>query len=214
MDPAVLHGHRGMPEPRAKLSAGTLLYRWIDGTLEVLLVHPAGNYNRRAPWGIPKGAPDPDRAAHRRGARRPRPRRLHALEEARARLRRTGSRGSVAAMRVVGGRQGRVHRAQPCAQDHPPGSGGVARSAATLSFGCRGCAGTRKNVRLTPESTRTGTDRPPFVGMSTPFALHRLSQKLTPPSGRLDKDRQRATVRPTSCPTWVGVGKLQAVDSA
>jgi len=60
MDPAVLHGHRGMPEPRAKLSAGTLLYRWIDGTLEVLLVHPAGNYNRRAPWGIPKGAPDPD----------------------------------------------------------------------------------------------------------------------------------------------------------
>jgi len=23
-------------------------------------VHPAGNYNRRAPWGIPKGAPDPD----------------------------------------------------------------------------------------------------------------------------------------------------------
>jgi len=28
----------------------------------VLLVHPAGNYNRRAPWGIPKGAPDPDEA--------------------------------------------------------------------------------------------------------------------------------------------------------
>jgi len=27
--------------------------------MEVLLVHPAGNYNRRAPWGIPKGAPDP-----------------------------------------------------------------------------------------------------------------------------------------------------------
>jgi predicted NUDIX family NTP pyrophosphohydrolase len=49
-----------MPEPRAKLSSGTLLYRWTAGTLEVLLVHPAGNYNRRAPWGIPKGAPDPD----------------------------------------------------------------------------------------------------------------------------------------------------------
>jgi predicted NUDIX family NTP pyrophosphohydrolase len=28
----------------------------------VLLVHPAGNYNRRAPWGIPKGAPDPEEA--------------------------------------------------------------------------------------------------------------------------------------------------------
>jgi predicted NUDIX family NTP pyrophosphohydrolase len=55
----LLHGHRGMPEPRATLSSGTLLYRNIAGTLEVLLVHPAGNYNRRAPWGIPKGAPDP-----------------------------------------------------------------------------------------------------------------------------------------------------------
>jgi predicted NUDIX family NTP pyrophosphohydrolase len=49
-----------MPEPRAKLSSGTVLYRFIAGTVEVLLVHPAGNYNRRAPWGIPKGAPDPD----------------------------------------------------------------------------------------------------------------------------------------------------------
>jgi predicted NUDIX family NTP pyrophosphohydrolase len=49
-----------MSEPRAKLSSGTLLYRWSGGALEVLMVHPAGNYNRRAPWGIPKGAPDPD----------------------------------------------------------------------------------------------------------------------------------------------------------
>jgi len=49
-----------MSESRAKLSSGTLLYRVIEGALEVLLVHPAGNYNRRAPWGIPKGAPDPE----------------------------------------------------------------------------------------------------------------------------------------------------------
>jgi predicted NUDIX family NTP pyrophosphohydrolase len=49
-----------MSESRAKLSSGTLLYRVVDGALEVLLVHPAGNYNRRAPWGIPKGAPDPN----------------------------------------------------------------------------------------------------------------------------------------------------------
>jgi predicted NUDIX family NTP pyrophosphohydrolase len=64
-----------MPDSRSTLSSGTLLYRFIaaapeavtdatpDGAeamLEVLLVHPAGNYNRRAPWGIPKGAPDPD----------------------------------------------------------------------------------------------------------------------------------------------------------
>jgi predicted NUDIX family NTP pyrophosphohydrolase len=49
-----------MSESRAKLSSGTLLYRYVDGAIEVLLVHPAGNYNRRAPWGIPKGAPDPN----------------------------------------------------------------------------------------------------------------------------------------------------------
>jgi predicted NUDIX family NTP pyrophosphohydrolase len=47
-----------MPEPRGKLSSGTVLYRIVDDAVEVLLVHPAGNYNRRAPWGIPKGAPD------------------------------------------------------------------------------------------------------------------------------------------------------------
>jgi len=41
-----------------KESAGMLLYRRQAGTLEVLLVHPSGNYNRRAPWGIPKGLVD------------------------------------------------------------------------------------------------------------------------------------------------------------
>ena len=40
-----------------KQSAGTLLYREGPGGLEVLLVHPSGPYNRRAPWGIPKGIP-------------------------------------------------------------------------------------------------------------------------------------------------------------
>ena len=39
-------------------SSGTLLYRFQDGQLQVLLVHPSGNYNRRAPWSIPKGLPD------------------------------------------------------------------------------------------------------------------------------------------------------------
>jgi predicted NUDIX family NTP pyrophosphohydrolase len=53
-----------------KESAGTLLYRHArDGLLEVLLVHPSGPYNRKAPWSIPKGLPDPgeplDRAARR-----------------------------------------------------------------------------------------------------------------------------------------------------
>lgn len=41
-----------------KQSAGTLLYRWSGDTIEVLIVHPSGNYNRRAPWSIPKGLPD------------------------------------------------------------------------------------------------------------------------------------------------------------
>jgi predicted NUDIX family NTP pyrophosphohydrolase len=41
-----------------KESAGTLLYRHGPSGLEVLLVHPSGNYNRRAPWSIPKGLID------------------------------------------------------------------------------------------------------------------------------------------------------------
>jgi predicted NUDIX family NTP pyrophosphohydrolase len=41
-----------------KDSAGTLLYRLRAGVVEVLLVHPSGNYNRRAPWSIPKGLPE------------------------------------------------------------------------------------------------------------------------------------------------------------
>jgi predicted NUDIX family NTP pyrophosphohydrolase len=40
-------------------SAGTLLYRRREGTLEVLIVHPWGPYNRRAPWSIPKGRINP-----------------------------------------------------------------------------------------------------------------------------------------------------------
>jgi predicted NUDIX family NTP pyrophosphohydrolase len=39
-------------------SAGTLLYRQGENGLEVLLVHPSGNYNRGKPWSIPKGLPD------------------------------------------------------------------------------------------------------------------------------------------------------------
>jgi predicted NUDIX family NTP pyrophosphohydrolase len=41
-----------------KQSAGTLLYRQGQQGLEVLLVHPSGNYNRKAPWSIPKGEPE------------------------------------------------------------------------------------------------------------------------------------------------------------
>jgi predicted NUDIX family NTP pyrophosphohydrolase len=41
-----------------KQSAGTLLYRKGYDQVEVLLVHPSGNYNRNAPWSIPKGEPD------------------------------------------------------------------------------------------------------------------------------------------------------------
>jgi predicted NUDIX family NTP pyrophosphohydrolase len=41
-----------------KISAGTLLYRTGPTGVEVLLVHPSGNSNRRAPWSIPKGLAD------------------------------------------------------------------------------------------------------------------------------------------------------------
>lgn len=49
---------------RLQQSAGVLLYRQINGgppgddQLEILLVHPSGNYNRRAPRSIPKGLID------------------------------------------------------------------------------------------------------------------------------------------------------------
>ena len=43
-----------------KESSGILLYREGPSGLEVLLVHPSGPYNRKAPWGIPKGLTEPD----------------------------------------------------------------------------------------------------------------------------------------------------------
>ena len=43
-----------------KQSAGTLLYQGNPEQLEVLIVHPSGNYNRRAPWSIAKGEPGTD----------------------------------------------------------------------------------------------------------------------------------------------------------
>lgn len=42
---------------KMKMSAGLLLYRSGNQGLEVLLVHPSGNYNNKAPWSIPKGEP-------------------------------------------------------------------------------------------------------------------------------------------------------------
>ena len=42
-----------------KEAAGTLLWRRCAGVLEVLIVHPSGSYNRKAPWGLPKGEVDP-----------------------------------------------------------------------------------------------------------------------------------------------------------
>ncbi|MEM9694920.1 MAG: NUDIX domain-containing protein [Myxococcota bacterium] len=52
-----------------KISAGTLLYRYAGDELQVLLVHASGNYNRRAPWGIPKGLPE-EGESHETAARR------------------------------------------------------------------------------------------------------------------------------------------------
>ena len=45
-----------------KQSAGTLLYRHGPAGLELLIVHPSGNYNRKAPWSIPKGEVESDDA--------------------------------------------------------------------------------------------------------------------------------------------------------
>ena len=51
-------------------SAGTLLYRRGPEGLEVLLVHPSGAYNRKAPWSIPKGEPDDEETDLEKTARR------------------------------------------------------------------------------------------------------------------------------------------------
>lgn len=42
-----------------KQAAGTLLYRRTPQSVEVLLIHSSGNYNRNKPWSIPKGELDP-----------------------------------------------------------------------------------------------------------------------------------------------------------
>ena len=47
-------------EPRTTVASGIVLHQYVGDRLEVLLVHPSGSYNRRAPWGIPKGAPNVD----------------------------------------------------------------------------------------------------------------------------------------------------------
>src|SRR5205085_10951588 len=46
-----------------KEAAGTLLYQLAPDGVEVLLVHPSGNYNRNKPWSIPKGLLDEGEAA-------------------------------------------------------------------------------------------------------------------------------------------------------
>jgi predicted NUDIX family NTP pyrophosphohydrolase len=51
-------------------SAGTLLYRDGPEGLRVLIVHPSGNYNRKAPWSIPKGEPNPGETDLEKVARR------------------------------------------------------------------------------------------------------------------------------------------------
>ncbi len=52
-----------------KQSAGLLLWRKTSNGVEVLLVHASGVYNRKAPFGIPKGELDagetPEKAAYR-----------------------------------------------------------------------------------------------------------------------------------------------------
>ena len=42
-----------------KQAAGILMYRRSGQALEVLLVHPSGNYNRNKPWSIAKGECEP-----------------------------------------------------------------------------------------------------------------------------------------------------------
>jgi predicted NUDIX family NTP pyrophosphohydrolase len=47
-----------LAKAKVKETAGTLLWRIRKNRMEVLLVHPSGNYNRKSPWSIPKGLPE------------------------------------------------------------------------------------------------------------------------------------------------------------
>ncbi|MEW6268237.1 MAG: NUDIX domain-containing protein [Thermodesulfobacteriota bacterium] len=42
-----------------KVAAGCLVRAVFDGRWRYLIVHPSGNYNRRAPYSIPKGLVEP-----------------------------------------------------------------------------------------------------------------------------------------------------------
>ncbi len=42
-----------------KTSAALLVYRRRGSEIDVLLVHPSGTYNARAPWSLPKGEVEP-----------------------------------------------------------------------------------------------------------------------------------------------------------
>jgi len=42
-----------------KVAAGCLVRARFDGVWRYLIVHPSGNYNRRAPYSIPKGLVEP-----------------------------------------------------------------------------------------------------------------------------------------------------------
>lgn len=53
-----------------KVAAGTLLFRRRGESIEVLLIHPSGAYNRGKPWGIPKGVLDRESESLEEAARR------------------------------------------------------------------------------------------------------------------------------------------------
>jgi predicted NUDIX family NTP pyrophosphohydrolase len=42
-----------------RVAAGCLVRAVFDGEVRYLIVHPSGNYNRKAPYSIPKGLLDP-----------------------------------------------------------------------------------------------------------------------------------------------------------
>ena len=51
------------PKTGTRLSAGLLMYRLMEGAVEVLLAHPGGPYfvnKDDAAWTVPKGEPEAD----------------------------------------------------------------------------------------------------------------------------------------------------------
>ena len=163
-----------------KTSAGCLVRASFQDGVRYLLVHPSGNYNRRAPWSIPKGLLEPGESPEDCAARETR-------EETGIECRIVGALGETVLQKsrkrilgflaeavappedprlepgIPGSGPGRVPERGRGAVEDPPRPGGLHRP--------------RRGARNSPSvggatsrrGTHTGRDSPPETGANRPL---------------------------------------------